>query len=291
MTLKYLYIGWRWCFWLNLIYGGVWLPIYVFLLPSIPSPFKSSVMERTRRLDFLGFFLWAGALCCLVAATALGGSLFPWGSSTVIGLYIGSGVGWAAFLVQQTFHILTTKEDRLFPAKFLKSWEMCILFVQMASAAAVLFISICKSEPRPSAAIFSYQVTDNSCRLHSIVLPVRPELYLAGCRRPLATIPMPLYLHSNRQRGCHGKDWSLYALVSCGQRSGHRSGCALANCRRQHIHWSYCRILRHFRCWPRLLRPGLFQRRSSKGTTSRDSYRCSVHYLRTDYESSSLLRC
>ena len=169
-------------------------------------------MERTRRLDFLGFFLWAGALCCLVAATALGGSLFPWGSSTVIGLYIGSGVGWAAFLVQQTFTILTTKDDRLFPAKFLKSWEMCILFVQMAAAAAVLFISICKSGTLPHRC----QVTNNSCRLHSIVLPIRPELYLAGCRRPLTAIPMPLYLHSHCQSGCDGKDRSLYALVSCG---------------------------------------------------------------------------
>ena len=64
----------------------------------------------------------------------------------MIGLYIGSGVGWAAFLVQQIFTILTTKDDRLFPAKFLKSWEMCILFVQMAAAAGVLFISICKSK-------------------------------------------------------------------------------------------------------------------------------------------------
>ena len=135
--------GWRWCFYLNIIYGAVLLPVYLFVLPSIPSRFGLPVLTRLRRIDFLGFVLEAAALCCFITPTAFGGSYLPWQSGTTIGLYVASGVLFILFCAQQKWAILTTEDDRLFPVKFMRSWEMCNFFVVMACVASCFFLTIC----------------------------------------------------------------------------------------------------------------------------------------------------
>ena len=117
--------------------------MYLFVLPSIPSRFEVPVLTRLRRIDLLGFVLEAGALCCFITPTAFGGSYFSWQSGTTIGLYVASGVLLILFCAQQKWTILTTEDDRLFPVKLMKSWEMCIFFIEMACAASVFFLTIC----------------------------------------------------------------------------------------------------------------------------------------------------
>ena len=117
-------------------------PAYIFLLPSYDPRPGLSVLSRVRELDLLGAILNAGAFATLVMAMAFGGSVYAWNSGQTIGLFVCSGVLWAAFAFQQAFAILTTKERRLFPVAFIQSWEMDILFAQIAAGVVIVFIPI-----------------------------------------------------------------------------------------------------------------------------------------------------
>lgn len=75
-------------------------------------------------------------------AISFGGAVYPWGSGEIIGLFVCTGVLWIAFVVQQALCILTTKSRRLFPVDFLKSWEMNILFAQMAAGQVIVYLPI-----------------------------------------------------------------------------------------------------------------------------------------------------
>lgn len=133
---------WRWSFYLNLCVGAVVGPAYVFLLPSYDPRPGLKLLCRLRELDLVGAVLNAGAFASLIMAIVFGGSMYAWASGQIIGLFVCSGVLWTAFICQQAFCFFTTKEHRLFPVDFIKSWEMNILFAQIAAAVVATFIPI-----------------------------------------------------------------------------------------------------------------------------------------------------
>jgi hypothetical protein len=75
-------------------------------------------------------------------AISFGGITYAWNSGTTIGLFVCSGVLFIIFGLQQTFAILTTVDDRIFPLQFLRSPKMLILFAQTATAVTSLLIPI-----------------------------------------------------------------------------------------------------------------------------------------------------
>lgn len=101
-----------------------------------------SLSSRVKRLDTAGALLSAGAIVTLVMAVSFGGGTYAWNSGQTIALFIVTGVLWICFALQQNFYVLTTRENRLFPTTLLKSWEMDILFAQMASAQVVVTVPI-----------------------------------------------------------------------------------------------------------------------------------------------------
>lgn len=75
-------------------------------------------------------------------AIAFGGSVYAWGSAQIIVLFVLAGVLWTLFGLQQAFAILTTKENRLVPFSVLRSWQMQILFAQVAAAVSVVYVTM-----------------------------------------------------------------------------------------------------------------------------------------------------
>ena len=75
-------------------------------------------------------------------AISFGGSIYEWHSGRIIGLFVCAGILWITFGLQQTFALFTTKENRVFPMRFLKSYEFWILFSQTAACIACLFIPV-----------------------------------------------------------------------------------------------------------------------------------------------------
>lgn len=133
---------WRWSFYINLCIGGLAAPIYAFLLPSIDHRRGCGLVSRLKSLDLVGTVLSAGAITTLVMVISFGGSVYAWDSGQTISLFVITGILWISFVLQQRFSFLTTSENRLFPASLLKSWEMDILFAQMASAQVIVTVPV-----------------------------------------------------------------------------------------------------------------------------------------------------
>ena len=95
---------WRWCFYVNLPFGGSSALVIFFLFqppktvrPKQLAPFKTKLSH----LDPAGILLALGALICFARALQVAGITKPWNSSEVIGLLVGFVVMTLAFVVSQ----------------------------------------------------------------------------------------------------------------------------------------------------------------------------------------------
>jgi len=86
-------IGWRWIFFVN-------VPIGVVAIVITFSRIVESKDPRARRIDWVGFVTFSGSLFALVFALVRGNDL-GWGSTTIVGLLVASGVLMVAFLVNE----------------------------------------------------------------------------------------------------------------------------------------------------------------------------------------------
>ena len=73
---------------------------------------------------------------------SLGGSVWAWDSGPIIALIVVSACCIVLFALQQSLALFTTPETRLFPMQFLKSWEMILLFAQMASSMGSVILTL-----------------------------------------------------------------------------------------------------------------------------------------------------
>ncbi len=83
--------GWRWVFYINLPLG--------FLAFAVTTKFLKLAVNRVRhRVDFVGAALMIVGVSAILLGTSWGGSEHPWGSPTIIGLFVG-GFSLIAVLV------------------------------------------------------------------------------------------------------------------------------------------------------------------------------------------------
>ncbi|KAL9045292.1 MAG: hypothetical protein Q9214_001642 [Letrouitia sp. 1 TL-2023] len=79
---------WRWGFYINLIVGAVFAPIYLILLPPfIPRP-SESIPAKLKNMDYLGTMLQGGAFVSVVMAISFGGTTYAWNSGQTITLFM-----------------------------------------------------------------------------------------------------------------------------------------------------------------------------------------------------------
>ncbi|KAL8833882.1 MAG: hypothetical protein Q9170_004029 [Blastenia crenularia] len=133
---------WRWAFYINLVIGGLFAPIYLLYLPSRDPRPGATLGQRLIELDMVGTILQVGAFVAGIMAVSFGGVLYDWNSGRIIGLFVTSGVLFIALVIQQEFAILTTTTRRVFPVQYVRQKEMVILFSQIASASTNSFIAI-----------------------------------------------------------------------------------------------------------------------------------------------------
>jgi MFS family permease len=136
-------VSWRWAFYLNLIIGGVFAPVYLFLLPSFdPQPKAVSFFGRAKNFDFVGAALSIASILCLVMAINFGNALYAWNSGQIISMFVLSFVLLVAFGVQQKFAWCTTKAERMFPTHLVRNREANLLFICAACANTAGFLPI-----------------------------------------------------------------------------------------------------------------------------------------------------
>ncbi|KAL8806271.1 MAG: hypothetical protein Q9182_001418 [Xanthomendoza sp. 2 TL-2023] len=134
--------GWRWAFYINLVIGALFAPVWFFYLPRFDPRPGVALKKRLAELDNLGTILIIGAYVSGVMAINFGGSTYPWNSGRIIGLFVTSGVLFILFGTQQGLTIFTTTERRIFPVEFLKRRIMLILFAETACASTATFLPI-----------------------------------------------------------------------------------------------------------------------------------------------------
>lgn len=128
---------WRWGFYLNLVVGALFAPVYLFLLPSFDPRGEQCLRSRLRELDFAGAVVSIGVLVCMIMAINFGGALYPWNSGQIIALFVVAGVLLCTFALQQRFAILVTDPaNRIFPTNLLMDKEAVLLFVLSSAANA-----------------------------------------------------------------------------------------------------------------------------------------------------------
>jgi EmrB/QacA subfamily drug resistance transporter len=91
------YLTWRWVFWINLPVGVLALILCWRAIEKLPVPRLAS-----RTIDYRGALLMTAAVTALLLVSTWGGSLFPWFSPVILGLFAG-GIALMALFVAHEF--------------------------------------------------------------------------------------------------------------------------------------------------------------------------------------------
>ncbi|KAF1964989.1 MFS general substrate transporter [Bimuria novae-zelandiae CBS 107.79] len=87
---------------------------------------KTTLAEKIYSLDALGFTLFAGTVTMLLLALQWGGVVYSWGSSLIIGLFVGFGVGLVLFIGWQ----IRMQDNALIPPALISNnrnvWLICV---------------------------------------------------------------------------------------------------------------------------------------------------------------------
>jgi EmrB/QacA subfamily drug resistance transporter len=85
------HLTWRWAFWIN-----VPISVVVFFVAAAAIP---ALSQRSKPvIDYVGILFVGLGASGLTLATSWGGTTYPWGSATIVGLFAGSAVALAIFV-------------------------------------------------------------------------------------------------------------------------------------------------------------------------------------------------
>lgn len=122
--------GWRWCYYIGIIYGVLsMIGTIVFYYPP-PRPqydFEKSRWQEIKEIDYIGFILFtAGLTIMLIGLTWAGSADHPWNSaSTIAPIVVGIVVLIACFIYD-----FTLAKQPLFPLQLFRQFrEFTMLLV------------------------------------------------------------------------------------------------------------------------------------------------------------------
>ncbi|KFY26430.1 hypothetical protein V493_04093 [Pseudogymnoascus sp. VKM F-4281 (FW-2241)] len=134
--------GWRWAFYINLVIGAIFTPVYLFMLPRSDPRKGVPVLRRFKELDWVGTVMLVGAFVSFIMAVSFGGILYAWNSGQIIACFVVAFSLFGLFAVQQELAIFTTTDQRIFPVQFLRSRTMLLLFAETSSAASGIVVPL-----------------------------------------------------------------------------------------------------------------------------------------------------
>ena len=105
---------WRWCFYLNLPFGGfTLLAVLLFLHLESPKREELTLVGQIKRLDPIGVFFFVPSMVSLILALQWGGSTYSWSAPKVIGLLVTFSVLFLAFVIVEVL----TPETAMAPTR------------------------------------------------------------------------------------------------------------------------------------------------------------------------------
>lgn len=159
-------VTWRWCFYINLPFGGV-AALFIWFLLKIPDRSTTHLPNRQKlaQMDFLGISVLLPCVVCLLLALQWGGSAYTWGSWRIILLLVLAGVLAIAFVTSQYLRPDTaTIPARIFTQRSILA-GFCATFTVGASMMIVVYYL-----PIWFQAIKGVSAVDSGIRLLPLVL-------------------------------------------------------------------------------------------------------------------------
>ncbi|CAG8221631.1 unnamed protein product [Penicillium salamii] len=112
------HLSWRWCFYINLPFGGLGLFCILIFLPSnADSIQRVDWKTQLRQFDLPGTIFLIPSIICLIFALQWGGSLYAWDSARIIALFVVSGVTFGVFLGIQVWQ----KDQATIPIRLMRN--------------------------------------------------------------------------------------------------------------------------------------------------------------------------
>lgn len=158
---------WRWGFYVNLPIAGLFLPGFIFLLPSINAMPDTSLRKKFRMQDWVGIAVFTAFCACFCMAGGFGGTLFAWDSGSEIALWVMTVVLFIAVILVTVFHPFVPPEGRMMPVQFMKTKDLIILPLQAFLVAGSMMMSIFYTP-----LIFQFTKGDNALQGGVRILPL-----------------------------------------------------------------------------------------------------------------------
>ncbi|KAJ5115390.1 MFS transporter [Penicillium alfredii] len=112
------HVTWRWCFYINLPFGGITALFIFFFLPATAMPVKKlGWREHVKQFDLPGTFFLVPAVISLLLALQWGGSAYPWSNGRVVALFVVFGALFSVFLGIQMWQ----KDRATIPIRIMKN--------------------------------------------------------------------------------------------------------------------------------------------------------------------------
>ncbi|KAB5575545.1 putative MFS aflatoxin efflux pump [Coniochaeta sp. 2T2.1] len=162
------HVTWRWCFYINLPFGGVAIALLVFLL-EIPEreETKRSLASKLAQLDAIGTTVFLPGVVCLLLALQWGGSKYAWSEGRIIALLVLAGVLLIAFVLVQIYKPDTaTVPPHIFKQRSIIAGSWATLCIGAQMMIFVYFLPIWFQ------AIKGVNAVDSGIRLLPMLLPM-----------------------------------------------------------------------------------------------------------------------
>ncbi|KAF1975040.1 MFS general substrate transporter, partial [Bimuria novae-zelandiae CBS 107.79] len=131
--------SWRWCFWINLPFGGISLAVVFFFFTNPERQYSHlSFKQRMKEIDLMGAVFLICAIVCLLLALQWGGQVYPWKNSKVWGNLLGFGLIISVFIGIQVWQ----KDRATIPLRVIKQQTVLVSCVFTAFISMALYTHI-----------------------------------------------------------------------------------------------------------------------------------------------------
>ncbi|MGH3560531.1 MAG: MFS transporter, partial [Mycobacterium sp.] len=127
------YLTWRWAFWVN-------VPISIVVVVVAGAAIPPLTARARPVIDYAGILLIGLGAAGLTLATSWGGTLYPWGSAMIIGLFVGSVVALGIFVRVESRAAAPILPTRLFGSPVFTVCCVLAFIVGFAMLGALTFL-------------------------------------------------------------------------------------------------------------------------------------------------------
>lgn len=150
------HLTWRWCFYINLPFGGVTAAFIIpfFSVQRQTAKSNATWKEQIQKFDLHGTALFLPAIVCLLLALQWGGSKYAWSNGRIIALLViftVLAIGFGAIQIWK-------QEDATVPPRVLKNRNVwgSAFFGAMLGAAFFVLVYYLRKSPNPSVGMFGF---------------------------------------------------------------------------------------------------------------------------------------